>query len=64
MARNHGDTNLSAREQRLTAQNVVLKARLEAEKAKRAADAARSKERMEKVKAHAQKQIAKVKGKA
>ena len=63
MARNHGDTNFSAREQRLAAQNAVLKAKNEALKAARTADAVRAKERLEKVKAHAQAMIAKAKAK-
>jgi hypothetical protein len=63
VARNPGDTNFSAREQRLVAQNAALKAKLDAEKAGRKADAVHATERIANAKAYAQEQIAKVRRK-
>lgn len=63
VARNPGDTNFSVREQRLVAQNAALKAKLEAEKAARRADAVHARERIANVKARAQDQIARAKAK-
>ena len=53
MARNPGDTNFTVREQRLVAQNAALKAKLEAEKAARKADAAHAREKLTNAKAKA-----------